>query len=37
MILRVWRGWALLEHADEFERALREEIVPGIARRDIPG
>jgi hypothetical protein len=37
MILRVWRGWALPEHADEFERALREEIIPGIADKVIPG
>ena len=37
MILRVWRGWAVPEHADEFERALRDEIVPGIAGQEIPG
>ena len=37
MILRVWRGWAVPEHADEFERALRDEIVPGIAGRDVSG
>src|SRR5688500_11165682 len=37
MILRVWRGWTAPEQADEFERTLREVIVPGIAERVIPG
>jgi hypothetical protein len=37
MILRVWRGWALPEHADEFERTLRGEIIPGIVEKAIPG
>jgi hypothetical protein len=37
MILRVWRGWALPEHADEFEDVLRREVLPRIAERTIPG
>jgi hypothetical protein len=37
MILRVWHGWASPENADEFEQVLREEIVPGIAAKTIPG
>lgn len=32
MIARVWHGWTTLENADAYERLLREEILPGIAR-----
>ncbi|WP_202932584.1 hypothetical protein [Halorussus salinus] len=31
VIERRWRGWTTPEEADEYERRLREEIVPGFA------
>ncbi len=37
MISRVWHGWTIPEHADEYERLLRTSILPGIAAKDIPG
>jgi hypothetical protein len=37
MISRVWRGWALPEKADEYERLLLSTILPGIAGRGIAG
>lgn len=37
MISRIWRGWTAREHADAYERLLRSEILPGIARRGISG
>lgn len=33
MISRIWHGWTLVEHADAYERLLREEIFAGIAAR----
>jgi hypothetical protein len=32
-ITRVWRGWTLPEHADDYERFLLEELFPSM--RDI--
>ena len=32
MIMRVWHGWTRGKDADEYERLLREEILPGIHR-----
>lgn len=37
MIARIWHGWTEPEDADEYERLLREEILPGIASKDLPG
>jgi heme-degrading monooxygenase HmoA len=37
MIARVWHGWTAPEHADEYERLLKEEILPGIAAHDVEG
>ena len=37
MIVRIWRGWTRLADAPAYERLLREEILPAIAGRDIPG
>lgn len=37
MIKRIWHGWTRPEDADEYERLLREEILPGIAARGIEG
>jgi len=30
MIARVWRGWTTAEHADAYERLLREVVYPGL-------
>ncbi|MGO8949329.1 MAG: antibiotic biosynthesis monooxygenase family protein [Ktedonobacterales bacterium] len=30
MIARVWKGWTTLEHADDYERLLRERVIPGL-------
>lgn len=35
MIARVWKGWTEPEHADEYERVLRETVYPGLRR--LPG
>ena len=37
MITRVWRGWTTPEHADAYEALLVDEIIPGIAARNVPG
>lgn len=37
MIQRIWHGWTDPEDADRYERLLLEEILPGIAAREIEG
>lgn len=37
MICRLWRGWTTPENADAYERVVREEVIPGIEARKIPG
>jgi antibiotic biosynthesis monooxygenase (ABM) superfamily enzyme len=37
MIARIWHGWTKPADAPTYEQMLREEILPGIARRTIPG
>ena len=37
MICRLWRGWTSPENADAYERVVREEVIPGIEARRIPG
>jgi antibiotic biosynthesis monooxygenase (ABM) superfamily enzyme len=37
MINRVWYGWTLPGNADAYEALLRDEILAGIARREIAG
>ena len=37
MIARIWHGWTSHAHADEYEKRLREIIMPGIANRGITG
>ena len=37
MICRIWHGWTPPENADTYENLLREEIVPRIHGRKIPG
>jgi hypothetical protein len=32
MIMRLWHGWTKAKDADEYDRLLREEILPGIHR-----
>jgi len=37
MICRLWRGWTAPENADEYERIVRNEVIPAIEARRIPG
>ncbi len=37
MIERIWHGWTTPEDADEYERLLREQILPSFADKDIDG
>ena len=36
-ICRLWRGWTSPDNADEYERIVRTEVIPGIEARRIPG
>lgn len=37
MIARIWHGWTAPEHADVYEKLLKEEIFPGIAAKGVQG
>ena len=37
MICRLWRGWTTPENADDYERIVRNEVIPEIEARKIPG
>ena len=37
MICRIWHGWTAPANADAYEHLLREEILVGIAAREIAG
>ena len=37
MIDRIWHGWTTPANADEYERLLREEILPSFADEGIDG
>ena len=37
MICRLWRGWTTPENADTYERIVRNEVIPAIEARNIPG
>ncbi len=37
MISRIWHGWTTPGNADQYERRLRTNVLPGIAGRQIPG
>jgi hypothetical protein len=37
MICRLWRGWTKREHADDYERIVRGEVIPTIEARRIAG
>ena len=37
MICRLWRGWTTPENAGAYQRIVRDEVIPGIEARKIPG
>lgn len=37
MICRQWRGWTTPENADAYEDVVRNDVIPGIEARNIPG
>ncbi|HET7708243.1 MAG TPA: hypothetical protein VFK50_01765 [Sphingomicrobium sp.] len=37
MICRLWRGWTTPDNAAAYERIVRDEVIPGIEARRIPG
>ena len=37
MICRLWRGWTTTENAPAYKEVVREEVIPEIEARGIPG
>ena len=37
MIARIWRGWTTPENADAYQRIVSQEVLPGIAARNLHG
>lgn len=37
MIARIWRGWTTAENADAYRRIVSQEVLPGIAARNLDG
>lgn len=37
VVLRIWRGWTSPENGDAYERIVSEEVLPGIAARQLAG
>jgi heme-degrading monooxygenase HmoA len=37
LIARFWRGWTIPENADAYHRIVTEEVLPGIAARNLAG
>ena len=37
MICRVWRGWTTPDNAGAYEDVVRQQVIPGIEARAIPG
>ena len=37
MIARIWRGWTTPENADTYQRIVSQEVLPGIAARNLDG
>ena len=37
MIARIWRGWTTPDNADAYQRIVSEEVLPGIAARNLDG
>jgi len=37
MVARIWRGYTVPENADAYERFLKEEFMPSVEEKKIPG
>jgi heme-degrading monooxygenase HmoA len=37
VIARIWRGWTTPANADAYQRIVSEEVLPGIAARNLDG
>jgi hypothetical protein len=37
VITRIWRGWTTPENADAYQRIVSQEVLPGIAGRNLDG
>jgi hypothetical protein len=37
VIVRIWRGWTTPANADAYQRIVSEEVLPGIAGRNLDG
>jgi antibiotic biosynthesis monooxygenase (ABM) superfamily enzyme len=37
VILRYWRGWTTLQNADSYQKIVSEQVLPGIAARQLNG
>ena len=37
MIARIWRGWTTPENAHAYQRIVSQEVLPGIAARNLDG
>ena len=37
MILRYWRGWSTPQDADSYQKIVSEQVLPGIAARQLDG
>ena len=37
MICRLWRGWTTPDNADDYERIVHDEVIPGIEARKVEG
>ncbi|MEM7350632.1 MAG: antibiotic biosynthesis monooxygenase [Acidobacteriota bacterium] len=37
MISRIWHGWTTHDNADAYQDIVSHQVLPGIARRQVPG
>jgi hypothetical protein len=37
VIARIWRGWTTPENADAYQQVVSQEVLPGIAARNLDG
>jgi hypothetical protein len=37
VIARIWRGWTTPENADAYQQIVSQEVLPGIAARNLDG
>jgi hypothetical protein len=37
VICRMWHGWTTVDNAQAYEAVVREQVIPGIEARRIPG